>query len=187
MKPDAWTDALRKGFLQGLSLVLNLLTMMQGMDAIARQVGQHMEFEPEWESAFNLHIKLATVITLALEWCGTDRVVLVKAYRAALRQLHNNQPPDEPAVLQGSKLSLKLSSRETPALSTDCHLFSTCFRAGRSLRLVRVLRRVPSARVHSPAPQQVLGRPSPAPAQVRLELRQSRVSDGQAVARTDHR
>lgn len=54
-----------------------------------------MEFEPEWESAFNLHIKLATVISLALEWCGSDKVVLVKAYRATLRQLYNNPPTSD--------------------------------------------------------------------------------------------
>lgn len=79
--PKTWTNDLRKGFLQGLSVMLNLMTMMQGMDAASRQVGQHMEYEPEWESAFNLHIKLAYCISLALEWCGTDEVVLIKAYR----------------------------------------------------------------------------------------------------------
>lgn len=88
--PEKWTDALRKGFLQGLALILSLLTMMQGMDAVSRQVGQHMEYEPEWESAFNLHIKLAYCISLALEWCGTDRVVLIKAYRATLKKLQEN-------------------------------------------------------------------------------------------------
>lgn len=46
-----------------------------------------MEFEPEWESAFNLHIKLAHVITLLVEWCGSDKVVLVKAFRACMRDL----------------------------------------------------------------------------------------------------
>ncbi|PSN37650.1 E3 ubiquitin-protein ligase UBR2 [Blattella germanica] len=95
-KPTTWTDALRKGFLQGISLLLNLLTFMQGMDLVTRQVGQHMEYEPEWESAFNLHIKLAHVITLALEWCGTDRVVLIKAYRATLKKLYDN-PSFDPA------------------------------------------------------------------------------------------
>jgi E3 ubiquitin-protein ligase UBR2 len=89
-KPAEWTDALRRGFLQGISLLLNLLTCMQGMDLVTRQVGQHMEYEPEWESAFNLHIKLAPAITLALEWCGTDRVVLIKAYRATLKKLYAN-------------------------------------------------------------------------------------------------
>ncbi|XP_049790695.1 E3 ubiquitin-protein ligase UBR2 [Schistocerca nitens] len=88
-KPTVWTDELRKGFLHGVTYLLNLLSMMQGMDQITRQVGQHMEYEPEWESAFNLHIKLAHVITLALEWCGTDRTVLIKAYRATLKKLHD--------------------------------------------------------------------------------------------------
>ncbi|KAJ8865906.1 hypothetical protein PR048_033429 [Dryococelus australis] len=88
--PTVWTDALRKGFLQGISWLFDLLTKMQGMDLVTRQVGQHMEYEPEWESAFNLHIKLSHVITLALEWCGTDRVVLIKAYRATLKKLYEN-------------------------------------------------------------------------------------------------
>lgn len=98
-KPTEWTDALRFGFLQGITLLLSLLSYMQGMDLITRQVGQHMEYEPEWESAFNLHIKLAHVITLALEWCGTDRIVLIKAYRATLKKLHQN-PPDTSQVFQ---------------------------------------------------------------------------------------
>lgn len=88
--PEVWTDDLRKGILQGLSLLLTLLNMMQGMDAVTRQVGQHMEYEPEWESAFNLHIKLAPVITLMLKWCGSDKVVLIKAYRLTLKKLCEN-------------------------------------------------------------------------------------------------
>lgn len=88
--PEVWSDDLRKSFLQGLSAMLNLLTMMQGMDSVTRQVGQHMEFEPEWESAFNLHIKLAYCISLALKWCGTDRVVLIKSYRMTLKKLFEN-------------------------------------------------------------------------------------------------
>lgn len=88
--PEVWTDELRKGILQGVTLLLNLLNMMQGMDAVTRQVGQHMEYEPEWESAFNMHIKLAPVITLMLKWCGSDKVVLIKAYRATLKKLYEN-------------------------------------------------------------------------------------------------
>lgn len=60
------------------------------MDAVVRQVGQHMEYEPEWESGFNLHIKLANCISLAVEWCGTDKVVLIKAYRSVLKKLEEN-------------------------------------------------------------------------------------------------
>lgn len=86
-KPDTWTDELRRSFLQGVALLLNLLGSMQWMDAVVRQVGQHMEYEQEWESAFNLHIKLSPVISLVLEWCGTDRVVLIKALRLVLKKL----------------------------------------------------------------------------------------------------
>ncbi|XP_043277613.1 E3 ubiquitin-protein ligase UBR2 [Venturia canescens] len=86
-KPDTWTDELRRGFLQGISLLLTFLCSMQWMDAVLRQVGQHMEYEPEWESAFNLHIKLSPVISLALEWCGSDRIALIKAFRLVLRKL----------------------------------------------------------------------------------------------------
>uniref|UniRef100_A0A8D9AGS5 E3 ubiquitin-protein ligase n=1 Tax=Cacopsylla melanoneura TaxID=428564 RepID=A0A8D9AGS5_9HEMI len=85
--PDTWTPELRQGFLHGLNFLLDLLSYMQGMDEVTRQIGQHMEYEPEWESAFNLHIKLAPVITLFLQWCGTDKEILVKAYRATMRQL----------------------------------------------------------------------------------------------------
>ncbi|XP_046403527.1 E3 ubiquitin-protein ligase UBR2 isoform X2 [Ischnura elegans] len=89
--PTTWTDALRKGFLQGFSLLLSLLTMLQGMDAVTRQTGQHMEYEPDWESAFNLHLKLAHVVALVIDWCSTDRVVLIKAYRATLKKLQESQ------------------------------------------------------------------------------------------------
>lgn len=90
-KPDQWSNQLRKHYLEGLKKLLILLSYMQGMDASLRQVGQHMEFEPEWESAFNLHHRLAPVITLVLDWCGDHRTVIIKAYRAALRSLEASQ------------------------------------------------------------------------------------------------
>lgn len=42
------------------------------MDKVTRQVGQHIEFDPEWETAFNLVIKLQSTIALILEWCAND-------------------------------------------------------------------------------------------------------------------
>ncbi|XP_060531062.1 E3 ubiquitin-protein ligase UBR2 [Cylas formicarius] len=88
--PERWTDNLRRSFLHGFSVLLTLLVKMQGMDAVTRQVGQHMEYEPEWESGFNLHIKLAYCISQVIEWCGTDRVILIKAYRLVLKALEEN-------------------------------------------------------------------------------------------------
>jgi E3 ubiquitin-protein ligase UBR2 len=42
------------------------------MDQVKRQTGQHLEFEPEWEGAFNLQLKLEDNIVLFLDWCSTD-------------------------------------------------------------------------------------------------------------------
>ncbi|XP_017488477.1 PREDICTED: E3 ubiquitin-protein ligase UBR1 [Rhagoletis zephyria] len=89
-KPDVWTDELREGFLEGCKALLKLLNVMQGMESTTRQTGQHMDYEPEWECAFNLHIKLATTITLVLEWCATDAVVLNKLYQMVMRYLSTN-------------------------------------------------------------------------------------------------
>lgn len=89
--PDTWTDRLRKGFLYGITSLLNLLTWMQGMDSVVRQVGQHVEFEAEWETGINIQLKLAPVVALALEWCSRDREVAIKALRKALRALEGVQ------------------------------------------------------------------------------------------------
>ncbi len=42
------------------------------MDAVTRQTGQHIEFEPEWEGAFNLQLRLADNIAVILDWCSSD-------------------------------------------------------------------------------------------------------------------
>lgn len=59
-----------------LSLCLSLLTfclsISQGMDPVVRQVGQHIEMEPEWEAAFTLQMKLTHIISMIQEWCSAD-------------------------------------------------------------------------------------------------------------------
>lgn len=45
-----------------------------------------MEYEPEWESAFNLHVKLAHSITLSLEWCSSEKALAAAAYWMALKR-----------------------------------------------------------------------------------------------------
>ena len=65
------------------------------MDSVVRQTGQHVEFEAEWEAAFNLHCKLAPVLTLIVQWCASDRKVLLKSTRAALKKFQEIQPADQ--------------------------------------------------------------------------------------------
>lgn len=100
--PETWNPDLRMSFCHAVSLVLKILNYMQNMDTVTRQVGQHMEYEPEWETAFNLHIKLRPLITKILLWCGSDSVVLKKVYRMTLKKIWENPilDPQRPSVVK---------------------------------------------------------------------------------------
>ncbi|XP_056213121.1 E3 ubiquitin-protein ligase UBR2 isoform X1 [Falco biarmicus] len=86
-KPTEWSDDLRHKFLEGFDAFLELLKCMQGMDPITRQVGQHIEMEPEWEAAFTLQMKLTLVISMMQDWCALDEKVLIEAYKKCLTVL----------------------------------------------------------------------------------------------------
>lgn len=90
-KPEIWTQDLRLGFLHGIQIVLRLLKAMQGMDAVVRQVGQHIEHEPDWETAFTLHIKLSSLISSIIDWCSSDKVILIKVYRMVLSAVNETK------------------------------------------------------------------------------------------------
>jgi len=98
--PDSWNPELRTSFCHAVSLVLKILNYMQNMDTVTRQVGQHMEYEPEWETAFNLHIKLRPLITKILLWCGSDSTIIKKVYRMTLKKIWENSvlDPQRPTV-----------------------------------------------------------------------------------------
>lgn len=134
-KPDIWNAALRRNFLHGLANLLDLLSYMQGMDMTVRQVGQHMEFEPEWENAFNLYIRLTPVIDLVLEWCGTDRVVLIKAYRAALKKLSSQYRRPINVVHEVANHTVACISYDVSSQPVSIHLPLSRLVAGLHLRL----------------------------------------------------
>lgn len=132
-KPEVWTQELRLGFLHGIQIVIRLLKSMQGMDAVTRQVGQHMEYEPEWESAFTLHIKLSHLITSIIEWCSTDKVILVKVYRMVLSALNENQFIVNHATCETKELadhSANCLMYEVSTKPVSIHLPLTRFLAG---------------------------------------------------------
>ncbi|OQR68710.1 E3 ubiquitin-protein ligase UBR1-like, partial [Tropilaelaps mercedesae] len=82
-----WSEELRKSFSSGLESVLQMLSMMHGMDSVVRQVGQHVEFEAEWETGINIQLKLSTILSMLLEWCELDRDMLIRAMRRTLSHL----------------------------------------------------------------------------------------------------
>lgn len=160
-KPTEWTEDLRRQFLHGLQILVKLLKEMQGMDSVNRQTGQHMEYEPEWEAAFNLHIKLAHVITLVLDWCSTDRIVLVKAYRLVIANLLESEFIVSQAVIEVKELADHSASclmYDVSARMVSVHLPLSRFFAGLYLHLAKY--NVPfdtlSRGMQRPTPEQLI-------------------------------
>ncbi|KAL0272834.1 UNVERIFIED_CONTAM: hypothetical protein PYX00_005659 [Menopon gallinae] len=132
---EQWTDAIRVAFLQGLSSFHNLLGCMQGMETVTRQVVQHMEFEPEWEAAFQLHNKLSPVISLIIDWCGSDRVILIKAFRATLSKLQTLIEENQTAVRELADHSATCIQYDVATKPVSIHLQVSRFLAGLYLHL----------------------------------------------------
>lgn len=155
--PEQWTDAMRFAFLQGLSSFLNLLLCMQGrfsgtfvsdhayrytrilmisgMETVTRQVVQHMEFEPEWEAAFQLHNKLSPVISLIIDWCGSDKVILIKAFRTTLSKLQSQLEENQTAVRELADHSATCIQYDVAIKPVSIHLQVSRFLAGIYLHL----------------------------------------------------
>ncbi|XP_035910320.1 E3 ubiquitin-protein ligase UBR1 isoform X2 [Anopheles stephensi] len=132
-KPDKWTNELRTGFVHGLQQLIRLLKYMQGMDAATRQVGQHLEYEQEWETAFTLHLKLSHLITLVLEWCATDRIVLGKVFRMVMSSLSDTKfiaQESETVVRTVGEHSASCLTYDVLSRPVSVHLPLTRFLAG---------------------------------------------------------
>uniref|UniRef100_A0A158Q8Z9 E3 ubiquitin-protein ligase n=1 Tax=Elaeophora elaphi TaxID=1147741 RepID=A0A158Q8Z9_9BILA len=72
---EEWTPLLRENFLSGCSSLIRFLSFMQGMNEIRRQTAEHQVWEQEWETAFNIQIKLQHVLTLIICWANSDEIV----------------------------------------------------------------------------------------------------------------
>ncbi|XP_070613913.1 E3 ubiquitin-protein ligase UBR1 [Erythrolamprus reginae] len=92
-KPTMWTDKLRQQFLEGFKSFLKILSCMQGMEEIKRQVGQHIEVDPDWEAAITIQMQLKNILLMFQEWCACDEELLVTAYKecyAAIMRCNNS-------------------------------------------------------------------------------------------------
>lgn len=81
IEPTKWTDDLRKNVIKSVKIFLCLLNTMQGMDSVKRQVGQHIEYEPEWETGMTLQSRLVGLITRLVKYCSYDQFVLTEILR----------------------------------------------------------------------------------------------------------
>lgn len=85
--PDEWSDDLRRNFINGFKSFVEFMSFMHGMDSLTRQTQTHIEYEPEWETSFNLLIKLQKSICALIEWCASDRAVYLECYKYLLHMI----------------------------------------------------------------------------------------------------
>ncbi|KAL7992394.1 hypothetical protein Chor_016650 [Crotalus horridus] len=120
-KPTVWTDKLREQFLEGFKSFLKILTCMQGMEEIKRQVGQHIEVDPDWEAAISIQMQLKNILLIFQEWCACDEELLVTAYKechAAVMNSASNYSRDKTVInLCGHTLEWKQFKVSTDPVS----------------------------------------------------------------------
>lgn len=49
----------------------------QGMEEIKRQIGQHIEVDPDWEAAIAIQMELKNILLMFQEWCACDVSILI--------------------------------------------------------------------------------------------------------------
>ncbi|CAH2328512.1 E3 ubiquitin- ligase UBR1 isoform X3 [Pelobates cultripes] len=102
--PTSWSERLKVKFLEGFKSFLYVLSCMQGMEAISRMVGQHVEMDSDWEAAIAMQMQLKNVLMLIQEWCGSNEEILMKAYKACHQTVL--QSSNATSSLQKSKIRI---------------------------------------------------------------------------------
>lgn len=67
-----WNRELIDGFVQGFADFLLFLQHLQGMDEVKRQAVEHQVWESEWETAFNILLRLKDAISMIIGWAETN-------------------------------------------------------------------------------------------------------------------
>ncbi|XP_075049273.1 E3 ubiquitin-protein ligase UBR1 [Mixophyes fleayi] len=80
-KPTSWSEKLQVKFVEGFQFLLRVLSCMQGMEAISRMIGQHVEMDSDWEAAIAMQMQLKNVLLLVQEWCASNEDVLLRTYK----------------------------------------------------------------------------------------------------------
>ncbi|UJR10060.1 hypothetical protein I4U23_014282 [Adineta vaga] len=122
--PDQYTPELRENFINGLQSFLQLLKYMHGMDKVTRQVGQHIEFDPEWETAFNLVIKIQAIIASILDWCSHDAELLNRAYEVTGSVLAEvEKTSDVSHLIKDKTINASIVKTTVRNLKVDCFAY----------------------------------------------------------------
>lgn len=133
--PPQWNDSLRRNIYSGMKCFFELLELMQDMDPVVRQVGQHVEYEAEWESGINLQLKVAPLATSLLKMCCNDYTVYVKTLRSNIRHFDSSQPKCNFIGVELADHSASCIEYDVASEPVSIHLPLVRFIAGLLLRL----------------------------------------------------
>ncbi|EPB72222.1 ATP-dependent Clp protease adaptor protein ClpS [Ancylostoma ceylanicum] len=94
-----WNDQLRERFLDGCQSLIKFLHRMQGMDEVKRQSVEHQVWELEWETAFNIQLRIQDILGYVIAWAAADRTIHRKLLLQCLDALNLHPPSslEEPA------------------------------------------------------------------------------------------
>uniref|UniRef100_A0A1I7TK99 E3 ubiquitin-protein ligase n=1 Tax=Caenorhabditis tropicalis TaxID=1561998 RepID=A0A1I7TK99_9PELO len=87
-----WTRELIDGFLKGFADFLMFIKHLQGMDEVKRQAVEHQVWESEWETAFNILLRLKDAISLVISWAETNEEVHNKVLLMCLELMEQTPP-----------------------------------------------------------------------------------------------
>uniref|UniRef100_A0A914Y631 E3 ubiquitin-protein ligase n=1 Tax=Panagrolaimus superbus TaxID=310955 RepID=A0A914Y631_9BILA len=73
--PMQWTTKMKESFICGIEVYADILTMMQGMDSIKRQIDQHQMIESEWETAFNMQVQVQEITSMLITWTKSNAYI----------------------------------------------------------------------------------------------------------------
>ena len=69
---EEWTSVFKEQFLKGFKVFLELLQLLEGVDGVVRQRGEHVASEVSWEPALSLWCSMQPVFLQIIKWCQAD-------------------------------------------------------------------------------------------------------------------
>jgi hypothetical protein len=71
-KKHEWDPELRRNYLAGAIEFIQFLCDFQNMDTVKRQFTEHLTTESEWETAFNIIIRIEETLFMMGQWALVD-------------------------------------------------------------------------------------------------------------------
>lgn len=129
-EPNRWNQALRDSFSRGVQSLCKLFKRMQLMDAVTRQVHQHIEYEPGWETGINFQMKVAVLSKAVIEWVSLDKEVFLSCLNISLGILKRNYEFVNRDVEQFFKRSVLVNNYDVSTKEVSIHFPLTRLVAG---------------------------------------------------------